>query len=282
MNQNPNPFKNEFLEKNLQDDFAGEKLAKKKFLSRKVIVIISALGLFLTLFIIVPLILLGLARNESPNIPSNAFVRLSPLQIDNEVEDSTFLINANSAEITLRESFINQFIYNYIVDNENRFYRERTLCESDACEYIYHDYHLDDRERLLIGIKAIWVNIENEKVIINVAVDYDDIIQLSTVLVLEVEITNNLNELRADVTRVKLDRLRVPQAIIRQILGVVSDNLTVNLAFPYEGNVEVNIEDLSISILQRNMRNLNDFSQYQVDDVVIQEGGIIFITRFSE
>jgi hypothetical protein len=284
MNQNPNqnPFKNEFLEKNLQDDFAGEKLAKKPFLSRKVIVLSSAIGTLLLIFVVIPLILLGLIRNDSPTIPNNAFVRLSPEALEIEVEESTFLISPNSAEITLRESFINQFIFNYIVENENGAYRQRTLCESDQCRYIYHEYHLDDLDRLLIGIKAIWITIEDERLFVHVAIDYDDVISLSTVLTLEVEVTNNLNELRADVTSVRLNRLRVPQVIINQILDVVAESASIELAFPYEGNVDINLNELSISILQRNMRKLNDFSQYQVDDVIIRDGGIIFITRFSE
>lgn len=282
MSQNKNPFKNEFLEKNLQDDFAGEKLAKKPLISRKFIVFGSAVGILLLIFLIIPLILFSLARNISPNIPTDQFVRQSDIQLQVELEDSTFLISANSAEVTLRESFLNQFIFNYIFTNENSLYRQRTLCESDPCKYIYHEYNADDIERLLIGIRAIWVTIENERLFVHIALDYDDIIRLSTVIIMEVEITNNLNELRADVKSIRLNRLRVPQNIIRQVLDVVAENVDVQLAFPYDGNVNINLQELSVSILQRNMRNLNDFSQYQVDDVIIKDGGIIFITRFSQ
>lgn len=281
MNQNKNPFKNEFLEKNLQDDFIGEKLAKKRFFSRKIIVLISAVSLIIIIFVITPLIILGLIRNENPNVPTSHFVRMTDLQLENEVEDSTFFITTSTAEVTLRESLINQFIYNYILTNENRLYRQRTLCETDECRYIYHEYHPEDRERILIGVKDAWVTIEDDRVFFNLAVDYDDVIKLSTVIIMEIEITNNLNELKAQIVSIKLNRLRLPQTIVNQIIDVVGSNIEIELAEPYEGTLDINLNTLSISILQRNMRNLNDYSQYQVDDVIIKDGGIIFITKFS-
>lgn len=281
MIQNKNSFKNEFLEKNLQDDFIGEKLSKKRFFSRKIIVLISAVSLILIIFVITPLIILGLIRNENPNVPTSQLMKMTDLQLENEVENSTFFITAITAEVTLRESLINQFIFNYILTNENRLYRQRTLCETDECRYIYHEYHPEDRERILVGVKDAWVTIKDDRVFFNLAVDYDDAIKLSTVIIMEIEITNNLNELKAQIVSIKLNRLRLPQTIVNQIIDAVGSNIEIKLAEPYEDTLDINLNTLSISILQRNMRHLNDYSQYQVDDVIIKDGGIIFITKFS-
>jgi hypothetical protein len=282
MNPQQNPFKTDFKEKNLHDDFIGEKLNKKPWLSRRNIILASAVGTFLVIFIVIPLFIFSLVRNTSPNIPLGQFRRMTDVQIRDEVEESTFIISANSAEVTLRESLINQFIYNYILESVNPNYRQRTLCETAACQYVYYEFHSDNMERLLIGIQGIWVRIEGERLFVHLAVDYDDAIRLSTIIIMEIQITNNLNELRADVVRVHLDRLRVPQFVLNQVIDLVADQIEIELMYPYEGNVDVDFRNLSLSILQRNMRNLNDYSQFQVDDVIVKDGGIIFVTRFSE
>lgn len=280
MNQNDPNFNNAFSNPDPTDDYIAEEIyPKTPRVSRKWKISLIALGVFLLIFVVTPGFVYLRASNTSPNIPTEDFEPMSQFELDREIDSSSLWLEDNSlVERTLRQSLINRYLYNYIQANVNPMYDPNSQCELAQCEYLYHELH--ETGDLLIGVKGIWVEFDEDQFYINAAIDYNDLISISTVARFEVEINFNIDRINLDIVDFKLDNYNVPNFVLNQIKTSLSENLELELPPAYERYLDVDLAELNATMRQADLRHVLDSGNARIEAIDVVDGGIIFIIRY--
>ena len=272
-------FTNAFEHPNPNDDFQAEKNHKKPpKIPRKWKIILIFFGVIILIFGIIPGTIYLRASNNSPDIPTEDFEIINQFQLENEVASSVVLLEPMLEEITLRQSLVNRYIYSFIRVNQNSMYDPDSTCQLNACQYLYHE--LDEEGELLIGVKAIWVEFEDEQIFVNAAIDYNDLISISTVARFEAEINFNIDRINLEVVDFKLDNFNVPGFVLNQIQQSLSENLTINLPEAFDGYLDVDLANLSGSVRQADLRYVLESTPARIEAINVVDGGVIIVIRY--
>ena len=281
MNNNE-PNLNAFTDVNPNDDFVATKPPKKPSkMSRKWKIIGAAIAIFVFIFGIIPATVYIRASNNNPDIPIENFEMMSQFQFENEVANSIVILEQNPIleEFTFRESLINQYIYNFVRVNVNSLYNPTSQCELDQCRYLYSE--VDENDELLIGVKAVWVEFTGGQMFINVAIDYNDIITISTVARFEAEINFNIDRLELEIVDFKLDNFNVPNFVLNQIKDSLASNLVVQLPESFAEYVTIDLANLNATLRQSDLRYVLDTVPARIESIQIVDGGMIILIRYN-
>lgn len=279
MNSNKPPFENAFTQPDPNDDFVVESLPPKKpRFSRKWKIILISLSVFVFIFGILPGFIYLRASNANPAIPLEDFERISQFQLETEIANNIIRPEPNVEEITLPQSLMNRYIFSFVQTNVNQMYDPNSACELNQCQYLYHE--LNEAGDILIGVKAVWLEIENDAVFINVALDYDDLIKISTVARFEANIQFNIDRINLEITDFKLDNYNVPNFVLNQIRNSLQENLVLELPPSFDAYVDVNVATLNASLRQADLRYVLDTGPARIESIQVVDGGIIFLIRY--
>lgn len=281
MNNNEPNF-NAFTDANPNDDFIETIPPKKPSkISRKWKIIGAAIAVFVLIFGIIPATAYIRASNNNPDIPTENFEMMSQFQFENEVANSIVILERSPVleELTLRESLINQYIYNFVRVNVNQLYDPTSQCELDQCRYLYSE--VNEADELLIGVKAVWVEFTDGQMFINVAIDYNDIVTISTVAKFEAEINFNIDRMELEIVDFKLDNFNVPNFVLNQIKESLSTNLILQLPEAFADYLTVDLANLTATLRQTDLRYVLDTPPARVESIQIVDGGMIVLIRYN-
>lgn len=279
MNSNKPQFENAFTQPDPKDDYVVETPPPKKpRFSRKWKIIIISISVFVFIFAVLPGFIYLRASNSNPAIPYEDFERINQFQLETEIANNIIRPEANVEELTLPQSLLNRYIYSFIQTNVNQMYDPNSSCELNQCQYLYHE--LNDADEILIGVKAMWVEIENDAVFINLAIDYDDLIDISTVARFEANIKFNIDRINLEIVDFKLDNYNVPNFVLNQIRNSLEENLVLELPPSFDAYVDVDLTSLSASLRQADVRYVLDTGPARIESIQVVDGGIIFVIRY--
>lgn len=279
MDSNKPQFENAFTQPNPNDDFVHEvKPPKKPRFSRKWKIILIAVSLFVFIFVIVPGFIFLRASNSNPAIPLEDFEQINQLQLETEIANNIVRPEPNVEEITLSQSLLNRYLYSFVKTNVNDLYDLNSSCQLNQCQYLYHE--LNDVDEILIGVKALWFEIENDAIFINVALDYDDLIQISTVARFEADLRFNIDRITLEIVDFKLDNYNVPNFVLNQIRASLEENLVLEVPPSFDNFLDINVTALSASLRQADLRYVLDTGPARIESIQVVDGGIIFMIRY--
>ena len=279
MNSNKPPYENAFTQPDPNEDFVVEsRPLKRPRFSRKWKIILILLSIFVFIFVILPGFIYLRASNANPAIPFEDFERISQFQFETEIANNIIQPEPNVEEITLPQGLLNRYIFSYVQTNVNQMYDPNSACELNECQYLYHE--LNEAGDILIGVKAVWLEIENDAVFINVALDYNDLIRINTVARFEANIQFNIDRINLEITDFKLDNYNVPNFVIDQILNNLQENLVLELPPRFDAYVDVSVSTLNASLRQADLRYVLESSPARIESIQVVDGGIIILIRY--
>lgn len=280
MNSKDPNFNNAFSNPDPKDDNVIDSYTEKKpKLSRKVKIILISIGVFVLIFGIIPISIYGRASNSNPDIPFDSFESMNSFQFENAIYNSIINPEPNVEELTMRQSLLNSYIYSFIQTNVNELYNPTSQCDLENCQYLYHELNEDDE--ILIGVKAIWVEFEQDKIFINAAIDYNDVIRISTVARFEAELTYNIDRIKFEIVDFKLDKFNVPNFIVNQITESLSENLELQLPELFDPYINIDVPNLTATLKQSDLTPILEAPRVRIESIQIVEGGMVVLIRYG-
>jgi hypothetical protein len=227
--------------------------------SRGEAMIKAILGIIVTI-IAIPIAVLFLLFDYSPNIPIEDYVYLPIEQvIANEIEASTDRLSNGELSIQLNQSTLNQMVYSVIVDEINPAYDPASGCEDDACQYILVE-PINESESL--AITGMWVRLTDDVISFNVGLRLQGTVPYQTRVRFDFSVIDSADELRITYDRLQVGNIPLPRFIVRPMINaVLSDDAQTQFSTEF---FTADIEQLEI-VLDKNL-----FVETQIDDPQLQ------------
>lgn len=223
------------------------------------VMIKAILGIILTI-IAIPIAVLFLLFDYTPNIPVEDYVYLPIEQvIADEIEASAERLSNGELSIQLNQSTLNQMVYSVIVDEINPSYDPASGCEEDVCEYVLVE-PIDDSQSL--AITGMWVRLTDNAISLNVGLRLQGTIPYQTRIRFDFEVIDSADELRITYDRLQVGNIPLPRFLVRPIINaVLSEDAQTQFSTDF---FTADIEQLEI-VLDKNL-----FVETQIEDPQLQ------------
>ena len=206
---------------------------------------IKALLALIVSIVSLPLIGILMLFDFSPAIPLDAYEYLpSDTMVATRLQTTLTTLQAGQLVVELDETFINQLLYSYFVEQINPDYAPGAACNTVACEFLVSN---SDIEIGTVGITGIWVRLFDDVVSINVGLRTLGI-PFQTRVRLDFEVIDNAEVFEIKYSRLQLGNIPLPAFVIRPIIDAVLTQSNVSQTNFAGNGVTLNVDALTLVI----------------------------------
>jgi hypothetical protein len=247
-------------------------------MKRFVLMVLFFSSLFVIALISTPIIILSSVNSLDTTPPLGNLVRISDVELDREINASSFQTGIQSEQITLRQGLLNSLIYNSIVLDVNPSYSPFASCTEFDCKFVVH--RLDNNGNLLYGVTGVWVDLRDNQLGLQVGLQSNSFINIDTLISVNLDLEVVNGDVRVALRAVQLGGYRLPNFLLQRAISLLESQIS-ELDGLDSSMYLLDLNSKEFIVYEAGIKELPGVMDYKLNNLSIRDGRILVDVIYS-
>jgi hypothetical protein len=247
-------------------------------MKRFVLMVLFFSSLFVIALISTPIIILSSVNSLDTTPPLGNLVRISDVELDREINASSFQTGIRSEQITLRQGLLNSLIYNSIVLDVNPSYSPFASCTEFDCKFVVHQ--LDNNGNLLYGVTGVWVDLRDNQLGLQVGLQSNSFINIDTLISVNLDLEVVNGDVRVALRDVQLGGYRLPNFLLQRAISLLESQVS-ELDGLDSSMYLLDLNSKEFIVYEAGIKELPGVMDYKLNNLSIRDGRILVDVIYS-